>query len=118
MSFASLLDHQARVWRLDETLGDHRETVHDRAPVYDSVPCTLKRMRAVLSDAGPGLVPSGERTVYFLPAVTLEQRDVVELISGPDAPATLEVESSSKPRGHHVEARCTEFHGKLPELGS
>ena len=114
MSFASLLDHTARIWRRSETLGTYQETVPGYALTYGSVPCTLRRKRATLSEAGPGTVDVGERTVYFKAAVVLEEKDLVELVAGPDAPDWLEVESSARPRGHHVEARCTEFHGVTP----
>lgn len=118
MSFSSLLDHTARIWRRTEALGTYRQTTIAYDIVYPSLRCTLRRKRAMLSDAGPGMVDVGERTVYFRPRVTLEERDLVELVTGPDAPDWLEVESRSKPRGHHVEARCTEFHGVGPEVVS
>ena len=118
MSFASLLDHTARIWRRTETPGTYLETTIDYAVVYAAADCTLKRKAAVLAEAGPGIVDAGGRTVYFLPSVTLVKRDLVELVTGPDAPAWLEVESASRPRGHHVEARCAEYSGETPEVES
>ena len=118
MSFHSLLDHTARIWRRMESLGTYRETVASYEVVYALVPCTLRRKQALLADSGPGLVDVGQRTVYFLPTVTLEERDLVELVTGPDAPDWLEVESRSKPRGHHVEAKTSEYHGETPEIAS
>jgi hypothetical protein len=118
MSFSSLLDHTARVWRRAETLGTYAETTVSYTLVYNAIRCTLRRKRAVLSEAGPGTVDVGERTVYFLPAVTLEEKDLVELVTGPDAPDWMAVESRAKPRGHHIEARCVEYHGPTPEMQS
>lgn len=118
MSFASLLDHTARVWRHGESLGTYAETTVSYTLVYNSLPCTLRRKRAMLSEAGPGTVDAGERTVYFKPAVRLQEKDLVELVTGPDSPDWLQVESSARPRGHHIEARCTEFHGVTPEMES
>lgn len=118
MSYRGLLDHTARVWRRTETAGTYAETVISYDIVYAAARCTLRRKRAVLSDAGPGVVGVGERTLYFPKGVTLVKRDLVELVTGPDAPAWLEVESAAKPRGHHVEARCTEYHGERPEVES
>jgi len=118
LSFKGLLDHTARIWRRSESLGTYRETVASWEVVYASVPCTLKRKFSVLVNPGPGMVDSGERRVYFLPGVALEERDLVELTSGPDSPDWLEVESESKPRGHHVEARCVEYRGSTPEVES
>jgi hypothetical protein len=118
MSFSSLLDHTARIWRRTEALGTYQETTASYSLAYASVPCTLRRKRAVLSEAGPGTVDVGERTVYFKPAVTLEEKDLVELVTGPDSPDWMEVESRAKPRGHHIEARCVEFHGITPEMES
>jgi hypothetical protein len=118
MSYSGLLDHTARIWRRDETLGTYRETVMSYTVQYHGPPCTLRRKRSVLSEAGPGIVDSGERTVYFKRDILLQKRDLVELVTGPDAPAWLEVESASRPRGHHTEARCSEWSGDTPELES
>ena len=118
MSFRSLLDHTARVWRRGEELGTYRETSIFYVVVYPAARCTLKRKAALLAEAGPGIVDVGQRTLYFLPGVTLQKRDLVELVTGADAPDWLEVESRSKPRGHHVEARCSEYHGPTPEVSS
>ena len=118
MSFSGLLDHTARIWRRSETLGTYLETVPGYDIVYPAVRCTLKRKSATLSEAGPGTVDVGTRTVYFRRGVILQEKDLVEFVTGPDAPDWMEVESRSRPRGHHVKARCSEFHGTPPEADS
>jgi hypothetical protein len=45
----------------------------------------------------------------------VQKRDIVELITGPNAPAKLEVISMDRPRGHHIELVCDEWEGKITE---
>jgi len=113
-TIAHLLDHICDVWRPAETLGVIREAIRNPDIVYHALACAVNRKAARLGTAEGGLIPEGIRTVYFDRGITLEERDVISLTAGPEAPALLEVESRAYPRGHHVEATVSEFHGKLP----
>ena len=115
-----LLDHRCRVWRLTETLGDYRETVTAREEVYSGVPCFFRRRDTVLANQEPGVRPFGDRMVYTRTDYVFRDRDVLEITSGPEVDASsdallLEVESVAVPRGHHVELRCVEYEGTVPE---
>ena len=113
-SIAHLLDHTADVWRFPEILGVARQVVRIPEIVYPALACAVNRKASKLETLQGALVPMGIRSVYFDIGITLEERDVISLTAGPEAPAQLEVESKAYPRGHHVEATVSEFHGKLP----
>jgi len=117
MSFSSLLDHTARIWRRTVTKGPNlREEVVDYVPLT-VVACTKKRPEARLIDIGPGLASEGIRTVYMEAAEDAIERDVLEFLTGPDVPETLEIDSPpTRPRGHHLELTCRLFTGQLPEV--
>lgn len=119
MGITGLLDHTANYWRLTETKGtEFRETIQTLVQVNaDPIPCTFQRRDTLLGQQGPGLRAIGDRRVYFDTGPLFEDRDVIELVSGPTGfvgPQLLEVESIAIPRGHHIELRCTEFKGELP----
>jgi hypothetical protein len=121
MSLAQLLDHTCRVYRRTESLSARRQTVvsYEVPDGYEELPCTFTRRRTVLGDAGSGLTPVGQRSVYLdRTDLAWQDRDVVEVYAGPAGfvgPQRLEVVSISIPRGHHVELICEEFSGSLPE---
>lgn len=113
-SITSLLDHTARIHRpaqFSATLGSLNQA---HVLVASAVPCAVRRPQAIVVDVGPGLSPAGERDIYFELGVDLLTLDVIELVTGPDAPGTWEVNGPpTRPRDHHVEARCRHFSGTL-----
>lgn len=118
-----LLDHTCRVWRKTEALGDYRETIKTLAEAYDDVPCFFRRRDTVISDQAPGTRPVGDRMVFMDTGPTIRDRDVVEITAGPEVDESsdallLEVESVAVPRGHHIELRCVEYRGEVPEAAS
>jgi hypothetical protein len=108
-----LLDHTANIRRPVESLGVARETRVVHAFAHVAVACAVNRKRTVLTEAHGGITPAGGRSVYFPAGLTLLEQDVIELLTGPEAPALLEVESRATPRGHHIEVSVTQFQGKL-----
>lgn len=110
-----LLDHTARVWRRVETIGTLGDTIVTYDLAYDELACAEDGQNSVAGNPGAGQTPIGRRWVYFDVGPTIRFRDVIELVSGPNAPAALEVESSDNRRGHHLEIQASEFRGKLPE---
>ncbi len=116
-----LLDHTCNVHRLTETLGTFRETVQGYAQVHTDLECTFQRRNTVIGEEGPGLRAVGDRRVYLNVGPAFQDRDIVELVTGPAGfvgPQLLEVESFAAPRGHHLELRCSEWEGTLPPEGS
>ena len=118
MAISHLFDHEAVIWRKGETLGEYRETVKGFVLQYGPLGCKANRKAAVLQDANAGIVDSGDRVFYFEKGPVVLKRDLVELVTGPDAPAILEVENTTIPRDHHLEVRCVEYHGDAPAVGS
>ena len=115
-----LLDHTMRVWRPQERLGEARETIRDYggAPVYSDVKCTVTRKRGAIAPEHGGETTFATRMLYAPAGITLQENDLCELVTGPEAPATLKVQTPSKPSGHHLETPVTEYHGKVPTPGS
>lgn len=118
VSLARMFDHTAQVWRSTSSQGaTYGEEVREWAKVGSPVKCGVRRPSAVMADAGPGVAPIGERVIYLFPDTNIQARDVIQLLTGPDAvvdPPTFEVDSPpTRPRGHHVETRCRHFIGKL-----
>jgi hypothetical protein len=128
VSIGHLLDHTCRVWRATEAQGEYHETVRSFVVAHDALPCGKRRRRAALVPGPGGQTPTGGVVLYFDVGPTLRDRDVVELYAGPDAPAVprtkagrvqggaFEIESSTAPRGHHIEASAVLWHGELPEV--
>ena len=118
MTISHLFDHVCVIWRKLETLGDYRETVKRFELQYTGLGCKANRKNVVLMQDGAGIIDVGMRVIYLEPGPVILKRDLLELISGPDSPALLEVENVTLPRGHHLEVRCSDYKGAPPELGS
>lgn len=118
MPITSLLDHTARIWRRTETKDDFGGMVPSYSVSSEGVPCANDGQSSVLAPGGPGIVVSGDRWLFFDSGVDVQERDLVELVTGPTAPDWLEVESHDHFRGHHTEVRVSEFQGTPPEEGS
>lgn len=116
---AHLLDHTARVWRLTESLDPvYRATERSYDLVHPALACFVGRDNTNLAEPGPGIVQAGQRMIHCDVGNTFQERDIIEVYSGPNAPVVLEVEAQHDPRGHHTQLRCILYQGKVPELGS
>lgn len=114
--FAALLDHTARVWRRSTARGTLDEEQRTYTTVLES-PVTLKRPRSQVGDTGPGLAPIGQQRLYFPAGVDVQATDLVQLLTGPDAPRVLEVDGQpTTPRGHHLEIDCRLWQGDPADL--
>lgn len=113
MSILHLLDHGATLWRPQVALGDLKQAVTTYVEV-GTLRVGVRRRRAPLADPGPGLTPTGSRVVYAMPEVDVRNRDVFQLTSGPESGERLEVDDHNRPRGHHLEAECRLWAGRLP----
>ena len=118
MTISHLFDHTCAVWRKAETLGSHGETVKGFSIAYSGLGLKADRKQAPLAEAGPGIVQVGGRRLFFELGSTFLKRDLIELLTGPDAPELLEVEFATRPRGHHIEVWATDYEGDEPEIGS
>jgi len=124
VTISHLFDHTAVIWRKVETLNEAGVTHKAFTLAYGPLGLKANRKAAMVVNSGPGIIDAGQRVFYFEVGPIILKRDLVELVTGPDAPpssgerAILEVENVTIPRGHHVEVRCSEYHGAEPELGS
>lgn len=111
----SLFDTTVRVWRPTperSRLGVEERTYSVVAP---SLGAKVNRSSAPEADAGPGFQPVGARRVYMRPDVDVQARDLLELLTGPDAPQFWEVnEPPTRPQGHHTQLDCIAWNGVTP----
>lgn len=121
MAFSDLLNHTARVWRRTVTTGPNLREERVAYVPLAIVRCTKNRpgsragTGALLGDTGPGLTAIGDRKVYMEAAEDVIERDVLEFLTGPDVPETLEINSPpTRPRDHHLELVARLFSGTLP----
>jgi hypothetical protein len=115
MTISHLYDHTVALWRKVETLGEAGVTEKTFA-LADRFGVKMNRKNVQLMQDGAGIVDVGMRKVYTELGPTVLRRDLVELLTGPDAPALLEVENVTRPRGHHIEIHCSEYKGDEPVL--
>lgn len=113
MSISHLLDHTATVWRRQRTTDAHG-IVTTGYLLVGTHQVGVRRPRDPITDTGPGLAPAGERVIYADADEDIRALDVVSLVAGPDMGTTVEVDGQpTRPRGHHLEARCRIWHGVL-----
>lgn len=107
-----LFDHTARVHRLTETVNEYREAVNAYV-AGATIPCALvpPKFRPAQTDAGTRL--DGLVELYADADADLQMNDVLEVLTGPEAPTMLRVLHTARPRGHHTEAQCEPFTGAL-----
>lgn len=117
-SITGMFDSTARIWRPVS----EKDVIGVEQPEYiviGELGCAINRSRAPSVDIGPGTTPVGSIRLYFVASANIEPRDVLEVLTGPDAGRTWEVnEPPVRPRGHHTQVDCIEWSGKLPEIGS
>lgn len=111
-----LCDHVARIWTLTEEPDSmmSRRRVYEVLPINAAVHCAINRKNTAIGQMPPGRTPVGDRMFYCDIGPEFGEMSVIEVFEGPDAPSRIEVQSVTRPRGHHVEARGSEFRGKLP----
>lgn len=110
-----LFDHVARIWRPTperSSLGVEERTYQ---VVEAEAGCKVNRSSAPVADAGPGFQPIGARRLYMRPDADVQARDLVELVTGPDAGQFWEVnEPPTRPQGHHTQVDCIAWNGEEP----
>lgn len=121
MSRATILrlaDHTVRIWRAvtgASAMGVDRRSYQ----LVTETRAKVNRDTAPTGDVGPGMDTIGRRRLYLPPEIDARHRDIVELVEGPDAPQTWEIdENGTRPRGHHLQLDCIEWRGTLPEVES
>ena len=115
-SIAGWFDSEIRVWRASvdtDTLGVESRTY----TVIGTYGAAVNRAKMSVGQAAGGLEPIGTLRWYGLPTISVLPRDIAEVITGPDAGHTWEVDQIKvRPRLHHTQVDCVEWHGTLPDL--
>jgi hypothetical protein len=115
-SIAGMFDSQIRIRRPHTTTSG--PAIEQRTyTVVGTVDAAINRSRSPQAPASGGLARSGIIRWYGLASIDVRERDVCEVIAGPDAGAIWEVnERPVRPRNHHTQVDCVEFNGTLPAL--
>lgn len=113
---ARLADHAVRIWRGVKTT-DARGGELTTYEVVGEGQAVVNRSMAPTGDAGAGLDPIGRRRIYMESATDVLPQDVIEFMTGPEAPQTWLVdELPTRPRDHHVQLDCMRWRGILPAV--
>jgi hypothetical protein len=108
-----LFDSEIRLWRPSVT----KDKVAQESRTYSqltTVGAVINRSQTPVVPADGGLAPTGAVRWYGKPTIDVQIRDICEVISGPDAGALWEVNQIPvRPRGHHTQVDCIDFHGVL-----
>lgn len=122
MSFASLMDHRAIVYRATETRDELQDVIQSwgalTAPGGKN--CRPNQVwSGNQQDYGPGEQQGATQQWYLLPGFEVAERDVLSVVSGPKAPVLLRVLSVSPCTApialHHYEVIVEVWKGSLTE---
>jgi hypothetical protein len=109
MSIASLFDHRVQTHRADSVRG-RLGSVMESWPAVQAAPAANNVKWTPddhdLKPMGFGDEATLTGTLSVPPTFDIRHRDLVNVLSGPDAPMVLRVVSVTNPRGHHVKAKC------------
>jgi len=120
MSIAHLCDHRAELYRATSTVDDLGDRVEswEKACTPHGLNCRPNQAwSGSLQDHGPGEQQRALRVWYLKEGFDVQERDVLKVVYGPEAPRLLRVESVSKPTAlraaHHIEVNVEIYHGSL-----
>jgi hypothetical protein len=121
MSFRQLLDHRVDVARPAPPLT--ADPLGDERPVYStvasSVRCAYWPVLAPIGDYGAGETPQGITGASFERSTSVQPRDIIITLSGPETPKRWRVTADRSPgrrfgrRKHHIEVEAVPFVGSL-----
>lgn len=123
-----MMNHRARVWRRVQGVAAMREVVNGweiatEAPTWNNLWTSPQSQR--LTDNGPGEAPGAVEGIrwHMRKEADVRERDVVELVDGPEAPSYWLVQSASSPSRpnegrHHWRITVEPYHGETPEEAS
>lgn len=109
-------DSTIRIWRplavKDALMVEEKTHVE-----MSTVGARLNRSATSTADVGPGASRVGRLRWYGRPDIDVQRRDICEILTGPDAGLTWEVDAEPvHPANHHTQVDCVEWHGKLPAV--
>lgn len=118
-----LFDHRVRVWRNAPTRDAYGDKTEAFAPLASAPASNNARpdqaWSGALQDQGAGEEQAAKRRWYLDRSVVVAERDVLQVVAGPESPATLRVVSVTKPTApqtvHHLEVNVEAWQGTLTE---
>jgi hypothetical protein len=111
-----LLDSQIQIWRPATVSDDIGVEERGYVPV-GVVDAFINRPQQSESNVGGGIAPVGGVRWYGRPDIDVRQRDVCEVVVGPEAGKTFEVNAPPvHPMGHHTQVDCIEWNGTLQDV--
>lgn len=123
MSVRRLFNHRVTPHRATYTRDDFGGTTPTWAA--QSAPARLNARpdqdwSGAQQDHGPGEQQGAKRRWFLDRGIDIAERDVLEVVDGPEAPSLLRVESVTKPtqrgtRVHHIEVNVEVWEGSLEE---
>lgn len=127
MAIEFLMNHRARVWRKVQSQGVHAEVTNAwdiATPTPSLNNLWTSPQNARLRDPGGGETTDGVEAIrwYMTREADVTERDVVELVAGPEAPSYWLVQSASSPSRpnegrHHWRIAVEPYHGEAPTEG-
>jgi hypothetical protein len=107
-------DSTIRVWR-PTTVKDELQAESRTYVEVDTYGAAINRSKMSEAFQGGGMTPVGSLRWYGEPTIDVQPRDVCEILTGPDSGLSWEVNAPPvRPRGHHTQVDCIEWHGVLP----
>lgn len=114
-SIDHLFDSQIRIWRPAATTDDLAIEHRTYTPLA-TVGAAINRSKTAVTQVPGGMNTVGSLRWYGRPTIDVHKRDVCEIVGGPDAGTKWEVDAEPvRPRGHHTQVDCVEWHGDLSE---
>lgn len=113
---ATVLDHRVTAWRYTESRGAFRETLRGwgKIPGLEDFGMKVTVTRERVEDSGGGERTGGEYS-GLCDFVELVEGDVIELVEGAEAPATLKVDEAYHPVRDHTELVLVPWVGDLSQ---
>jgi hypothetical protein len=122
VTFAALMDHRGIVYRATET----RDELADAVLVWDALPVPAglncrpnQNWSGTLQDRGPGEQQDALRQWFLVAGFDIQERDVLSVVDGPEAPVLLRILSVDHPTAgivlHHIEVNVEVWAGSVTE---
>jgi hypothetical protein len=110
-------DATIRIWRANIVRDDLGTELRDYF-VVNTYPAAINRSNMAVVPSDGGLASKGKVRWYGDYGIDVQQRDICEVMTGPETGNTWEVnQSPSHPQSSHTQVDCIEYHGGLPNLG-
>lgn len=117
---AHLLNGEAVLWRLTETVDELGDAINTYVPQHGGVaqPIRITPPKGGLSGTAAGMRPVGQEVAFGLGDLGAQRTDILDVAAGPEAGTRWRVLEVAHPSGtpvaHHTEMTVEPWTGKLP----